>query len=242
MNIPIKQILLEGTLDTILNTIKTKFQFFLNKFKYLNEEEFETLLKVIYGWYYLNYKFPDDLEKRHPEIIKLFNKIKLNSNEKLPSKLYRGLSFATKKDFDNFLKECKTSGLVNGKIFRLNQNTKYTAWSSSKKIAKTFLPGGENSYEGDKFGCLLVLNTKDIDKDNITFGIKMLLTNEEETKEFLQMVLKSESDKNIKYINDTKSKKLDPKKMFGFQHGSVFSVMEDEYILNNVPYNKCKSE
>ena len=239
MIVPIKQIITEGTLTNIINIIKSKFSFFSSKFKYLSKEEFETLLNVLYGWYYLNYKFPDNLEKKHPNIIKLFDKIKTNTNIKLPLKLYRGLSFENKKDLDQFIKEIKTTGKVNGKLFRLQQDTRYTAWSSSKKIAETFLPGGENSHH-ENYGCLISINTKDLKRDNFTFSIKLLLSNEKEIKEFLGLILKSELDKNLKYIDNTKSKKLDPRRMFGYQHGSVFSLIEDEYILNNVPYNICE--
>lgn len=241
MIIQIKDILLEGTLDNIITTIKSKFTFFSNKFKYLNEKEFETLLNVLYGWYYLNHKFPDNLEVKHPEILKLFNKIKQNTQIKLPPKLYRGLSFSNKKDMVQFLKEIEQTQKVNGKIFRLGKDTRYTSWSSSKKIAETFLPGGENSHH-DRFGCLITINTKDLDMDNFTFSIKLLLSSENDIKDFLSLILKSELDKNLKYINETKSKRLDPRTMFGYQHGSVFSLIEDEYILNNVPYKICKVE
>ena len=241
MKVPIKQILLEGIIEDLIKTIKSKFTFFSSKFKYLTKEEFETLLNVLYGWYYLNHKFPDNLESKHPEVIKLFNKIKTNSNTKLPNTLYRGLAFSNKKDMDQFIKEIKDTGKVNGKLFRLKQDTRYTAWSSSKKIATSFLPGGENSHH-DNYGCLITINTKDLKMDNFTFSIKLLLSNESEIKDFLQLILKMELDKNLKYINDTKSKKLDPRRMFGYQHGSVFSLIEDEYILNNVPFSICKVE
>lgn len=241
MKIPIKQILLEGTLQTIIENIKSKFTYFSNKFKYLNDKEFETLLEVVYGWYYLNYKFPDDLEKKELNIHNLFEKIKKNNTNTLPSKLYRGLSFSTKKDLDNFMKEIKRTNKVNGKLFRLNKDTRYTAWSSSKKIAESFLPGGDNS-QNDKFGILLTVNTKQLKNENITFSMNFLLHNESEIKDFLGLVLKNEYNKNQKYIKDNSPKRLEAKTMFGYQHGSIFSVTEDEFILNNVPFDICKLE
>ena len=231
-------LLKESFINRTIESIKSKFNFFSNKFKYLNNHEFETLLNVLYGWYYLNYKFPDDLEKKSPDVIKLFDKIKYNSKINLPLKLYRGLAFSTKKELDNFLSDIKTQNKVNGKLFRLKQDTRYTAWTSSKKLVNQFLPGGDNS-EDYMYGCLLTINTKNLNMDNFTFSMNLLLDKDEDKKEFLNLILKAEYNKNLKYINNTKPKKLDPKVMFGYQHGSVFSLIEDEYILNNVPYNIC---
>ena len=233
MKLPIKQIILEGTLQTIIDNIKSKFMYFSNKFKYLNDKEFETLLEVVYGWYYLNYKFPDDLEKKEPQIINLFEKIKKNNPMKLPPKLYRGLSFSNKKDLDNFIKEIKRTNKVNGKLFRLNKDTRYTAWSSSKKISESFLPGGDNSHN-DNYGILLTIDTKKLKDENITFSMTFLLHNENEIKDFLSLVLKNEYNKNQKYIMNNSTKRLNAKMMFGYQHGSLFSVTEDEFILNSL--------
>ncbi len=241
MKLPIKRLLLEGTLQTIIDNIKSKFMYFSNKFKYLNDKEFETLLNVIYGWYYLNSKFPDNLEKKYPEVYNLFEKIKKNNQMRLPSKLYRGLSFSTKRDRDNFLKEIKQKNLVNGKLFRLNQDTRYTGWSSSKKIAESFLPGGNSSHH-DNFGILLTIDTKFLKANNITFSMTFLLNNESEIKDFLGLVLKNEYNRNQKYIKDNSPKKLEAKTMIGYQHGTIFSVTEDEFILNNVPFDICKVE
>ena len=241
MILPIKQILLEGTLSDIIDGIKSKFLFFSSKFKYLDKKEFEILLSVLYGWYYLNYKFPDDLEKKQPHIHNLFEKIKKNNHTPIPPKLYRGLSFSTKKARDNFMKEIKQTNKVNGKLFRLNKDTRYTAWSSSKKVAETFLPGGANSHN-DEYGILLTVETKQLKDENITFSMTFLLHTENEIRDFLSLVLKNEYNKNQQYIKTNPYNKLNAKKMFGYQHGTVFSITEDEYILNNVPYQICKTE
>lgn len=241
MKIPIKQILLEGTLQNMIDNIKSKFTFFSSKFKYLNDKEFQTLLEVVYGWYYLNYKFPDDLEKKEPNIHNLFEKIKKNNTTTIPSKLYRGLSFSTKKDLDNFMKEVKRTNKVNGKLFRLNKDTRYTAWSSSKKMTEAFLPGGDNSGD-NKFGIRLTIDTKQLKNDNITFSMTFLLHNEKEMKDFMGLVLKNEYNKNKKYIKDNSPKNLSAMLMFGYQHGTIFSIIEDEFILNNVPFDICKVE
>ena len=242
MIIPIKQILLEGTLQNIINSVKTKFNYFRNKFKYLNDKEFDTLLEVLYGWYYLNYKFPDDLEKKEPEIIKLFEKIKINNTQALPNKLYRGLTFATKKDLNNFLKDAEKTNLINGKIFRLDKDTRFTAWTSSKEVAKTFLPGGANSNQDRKYGILLTTEPKQLENKNILFSMTFLLHNEDEVKDFMKLVLKNEYNKNLSYVKNNPYKKLSGKTMFGYQHGTLFSITEDEFILSNVPFNKCKIE
>lgn len=240
IEVPIKSILIEsGILDNLLNVIKSKFLYFSNKFKYLNKKEFEMLLEVVYIWYYLNHKFPDNLEKKDPDLIKLFEKIKTHNTWPLPKALYRGLSFKSKKDLDNFLKESKRTNKIIGRIFRHNEDTRYTAWSSSKEVAETFLPNGSNSFDGYNYGCLLKIDPKDLKNENIIFSMSFLLHNEKDIKDFMEFVLKSEYEKNLKYVRSTPSRLLSGKMMFGYQHGTVFSITEEEFILSNVPFDKC---
>lgn len=163
--------------------------FFNKKFKYLTNDEFNILLNVLYGWYYLNHKFPDDLESKHPEVHNLFEKIKNNNIKPYPKKLYRGLSFSTEKKRNSFIENARKTNLIDGKIFRLNQNTRYTSWSASKKIADSFLPGGINTQD-DTYGVLFSVDTSKLINDNITFSMSFLLYNEKEIREFLLLVLK----------------------------------------------------
>ena len=41
MNIPIKRLLLEGTLQTMIDNNKSKFMYFSNKLKYINDKEYK---------------------------------------------------------------------------------------------------------------------------------------------------------------------------------------------------------
>jgi hypothetical protein len=238
-----KYLLLEEAsfLDHLSSGLKKLYNKFFNKFKTLSQSEFNELLNLLYGWYYLNYKLDDTFESKNKELVKIIQKIKTESNLKIPRKLYRGLSFDTGKDRKEFLDECEKTGYINGKIFRLKKSTHFTAWTSSKKIAETFLSDGENSSSDNGFSILIELDTLKLQNDNIFFSIEYLLRTEEERKEFLKLVLEQEHKENQKLVaNAKKVGKLDPNQMFGYQHGAMFSLMEKEFILKLAPTSLCK--
>lgn len=231
---------LDQLVESLMSNITDYFKHFFKKFKYLSDSEFKLLLDVIYGWYYLNYKFTNDIRTNEVDVYNLFEKIKSNNNTELPKKLYRGLSFETINKRDEFIDSIQRNGKITGKVFRLNKDIIYTSWTSNKGLLKKFLPKGEHIPETDKFGLILTLDTYNLDTSNITFSIDLLLDNEIDKKKFMKLVLSEEYRRNKSYIKDTNVSKLDPKEMFGYQHGAVFSLTENEFILNNVPTSICK--
>ena len=237
-----KNILLEEAsfFDYLSTGLKKLYNKYFNKFKTLKQSEFNELLNLLYGWYYLNYKLDDNFESKHKNLVNIIQKIKTESTLKMPRKLYRGLSFDSGKERQEFLDECKKTGYINGRIFRLKTTTQFTSWTSSKKIAESFLSDGENSSSDNGFSTLIELDAAKLHTDNIFFSIEYLLRTEEERKEFLKLVLEQEHNENQKLIANAKQVgKLDPNLMFGYQHGAMFSLMEKEFILKRAPISLC---
>lgn len=237
-----KYLLLEEAsfLERLSTELKRLYNKFFNRFKTLKQSEFNELLNLLYGWYYLNYKLGNNFESENKDLVKIIQKIKTESTLKTPRKLYRGLSFDSDKERQEFLDECKKTGYINGRIFRLKTATQFTAWTSSKKIAEKFLSGGDNSSSDNGFSTLIELDTSKLHVDNIFFSIEYLLRTEEERKEFLKLVLEQEYKGNQKLVAKAKRvRNLDPDQMFGYQHGAMFSLIEKEFILKLAPTSLC---
>ena len=188
-------------------------------FKDFNEEEFNLFLDLISHWFYYNEDFGKLLRSKKYKGIwkKLENKI---NNMKLPKYLYRGLSFRTKKDRDNYIKT-------------FEHKRKYESWSSSLKIANNFIPGGKYA-QNEKYGVMLKINTKDF-KNNIIFSLNAIIQNEKDRKLFFEKVL-YRHHKHLKEGLNSKSlrKYVNNYDLFSDMHGAIYAIIEDEYVLKAI--------
>jgi len=197
--------------STLLDKIsKIKEYFFGKYFKDFNETEFHLLLDIITKWYYFNTNISSFINSKKYKSI--FDKIKLHI--KLPKKLYRGLSI-------------------------IRKHFEYESWSSSKLIAKSFTPGGKYSQD-NKWGIIQEINPSDF-KENIVFSLKSLIQNDEDKKNFYQKVLKE----HIKELDGIPKKKnmvkyLKNNSIFSTMHGTIYALIEDEYILKTPEKNLNK--
>jgi len=228
-----------GAINKISNLIEgisnydTYVDKFLNMFKYshfknLSDEEFETLIKILRDWYYHAIPFETQIQKNKIELPKLLKKI-TNVQTNHPPYIYRALSFQSKTDFDQVVKE------LNKGIIQRN-NSEYTSWTSSKKIAYSFLPGGDytlnNKYS--KYGILIKL-PKGIYKDKILFTTEGLFKSDKEKLDFLKILLVYTHKKNLKMITAANSiKHINQSDFFGAAHGGFYAAEENEYILEKI--------
>ena len=233
-----KELLLE---NVVLNQISTFFSniynTFFGGFKYLTRSDVEELSIFLYDQYYLNNTISNNFlkDKKNKKLIEVFNKIKSNSTKNLPNKLYRGLSFKSLKEYNDF----KNSSAKNG----LTGKALYSSWSSYKDISQKFCKFElhDNFIPKDhKIGVLLEVSISDY-KNAFLFSIEHLLENINEKRDFLKLIFSKEFEKNIKKISKINNfRKVDDRKLIGLSHGTLFSVMEHEYILGKIPFNKIK--
>jgi hypothetical protein len=236
-----KQLILEGFLidsaKSFFNKIKNKF--FSKGFKYLTEEELDTLLEFIYWHYYRNRKMSNDfLESNKTKKFKdLFDKINKNI-KRMPNILYRGLYFKDEKEFNKFINFSKKYGF-SSQNYLDKEYARYSSWTSRKKIAESFFdPDGDFVSNDATIGVLLEVKLKDY-KDKFVFSIESLFVNPIEKKEFIKMILSKEFEKNMETIAKTKDiSNINSMKLFGKMHGSVFSIKEFEYILDTIPWGR----
>ncbi len=201
--------------------------------KFLNEKEFDSLLRLMRDWY--SYGIPLDkiMKKKDPAFISMMNKIKAKATEKLPNKLYRGIAFQTKADHDKAIKS-----LENGK-FPTNPHEKqtYGGWSTSKKVAGDFLPNGEyGKSRNDKYGILFEINPRDF-KEDIVFSMHPLLKTREDITIFLRLVLEKQQENANKILDKKPFRKEELRYSFDPVHGAIHSTVEKEYILKNPTKN-----
>jgi hypothetical protein len=234
-----KHLLLEATiidkLSNFFKDIKTKF--FNKSFKYLNDDDIKILLIFIYNHYYLNQSISaTDFKK----LKIIFEKIKGSSEKPVQKKLYRGLSFKTEKDLNSFITKSKKDGIQG---YSNNQYREYASWSSDINIARKFCEDIPGNYipRSHKFGIMLELSDTNVINKQFVFSMESFLENVNEKKEFIKFIYQKQFEKNIKLIDNTKRiTSLDPNKMVGEFHGTLYSVMENEYILNTVPWDSIK--
>ncbi len=201
--------------------------------KFLNEEEFEELMDLMMSWYSRG----DTLEvilkdkKNNKSFASLLLKLKRKTLEKLPPKLYRGVHWKNKKDMDKFIKQ-----LENNKFPTLKDEG-YASWTTSKKIAKSFLPNGlHGSGHGSKYGILLEINPRDF-KSDIVFSTMPLFKNQEEINIFLKLILEKYHNKNINVLKKKKPNLSDIHINTYFIQGNLYSVEEKEYVVKNPTKN-----
>jgi len=231
-----KQLLLEATiidkLSNFFKDIKTKF--FNKRFKYLKEDDIKTLMIFIYKHYYRNQSISTSDFKK---LKIIFEKIKESSEKPVQKKLYRGLSFISERDLNSFIKASKKDGIIG------HSDREYASWSSNINIAKKFCEDIPGNYipRAHKFGIMLELSDKEVINKQFVFSMESFLENVDEKKEFIKFIYQKQFEKNIQLIDDTKRlSSLDPHKMVGEFHGTLYSVMEYEYILNTIPWDSVK--
>jgi hypothetical protein len=234
-----KHLLLEATiidkLSNFFKDIKTKF--FNKSFKYLNDDDIKILMIFIYKHYYRNQTIST------PDFKKLkliFEKIKGSSEKHIPKKLYRGLTFETEKDLNSFITKSKKNGIQG---YSNNQYREYASWSSDINIAKKFCEIIPGNYipRSHRFGIMLELSDADVINKQLVFSMESFLENIDEKKEFIKFIYQKQFEKNIKLIDATKRiTSLDSHKMVGEFHGALYSIMENEYILNTIPWDSIK--
>ena len=208
--------------------LKAKGFFFGKYFKDFTEEEFNLILDIISDWYYFNIGL-DHLfkKKRYSEVFK-----KLKKELVIPRRLYRGLTFSTKREREQFIKNLK-----NGSIVR--KDNPYESWSASKIIAKQFIPGGKYYYNS-RFGLIMEINPSDF-KEDIVFSLSSIINNEKDRKDFYQKVVRRHA-KHLHEGVDSKSIKKYVNKfdLFSEIHGTVYALTEEEYILKTLTKNLTK--
>jgi len=215
--------------NLILNSFNIKFLYdkMFNKYKMLNKEEFDLLLEFITMYFYSNMfiteKFLNTSKgKKILEIAKKVNTIYKNNKT-----LYRGVSFRTKADLDDYLKSYVLEA----------EESVVTAWSTSKKISKQFIPGGKYS-KSKKYGVLHSFKPKD---HQIFFATHPLFPTYEDKVKFIKLVFKEEYKKHMKtgikeYIHSKKGS------LFKTQQGALYSILESEVLCVKVHMTDVKSE
>ncbi len=238
----IKKIKESSIMTSINKFFKTIKDNFFKEFKYLNQNEIDIFMEFIYWHYYRNSKLPNNFytHRDHVDLVKIFQKIKDNNTKKLPQKLYRGITFKTKSAYDDFIKNSKKNGYqsintITGKLLN------FSSWSSSKKKALEFIDlKGFAESSGHKYSTLLEIDKSSF-KDKIVFNMEYFLEDINEKKKFVKMIFSQEFSKNIKILEKVKHKndyiKMDDRLMLGKSHGTLFGLMEDEYIVETPAYN-----
>jgi hypothetical protein len=187
----------------------------------LNKEEFEIFLDFISEWF----SYGMNLEKliKKPKYRNVWNKlVNHTKRSKLPRYLYRGVSFYTKKERDEYLKKFKSK-------------REFESWTSSKSIAKQFSPLGAYGA-GRKYGLILRIETKDF-KDNIVFSINALIPSDKDKKEFFEKLVENHYQDLKKALAQNNIKRFLTKKNTDLTKnidGGIYSLIEDEYILKTI--------
>ena len=193
--------------------------------KYFNLTEDETvlLIKVLKEWYCLN----NDSELFSPRVNKLL--LKINSmNFKLPQYLYRSYSFEREEDIKKF---------IDGAFKRIAHPSKdYESWTSSEKVAKRYMPGGEAQLNKNaKYGVILRIPRFDF-QDRIKFSIENLFKEYNDRKILFNELFKYLSSGLMKNLRDGN---LSTKDIVEFQHiipGMVRAISEFEYMIGPLDY------
>ena len=193
--------------------------------KYFNLTEDETvlLIKVLKEWYCLN----NDSELFSPRVNKLL--LKINSmNFKLPQYLYRSYSFEREEDIKKF---------IDGAFKRIAHPSKdYESWTSSEKIARKYMPGGESQLNKNaKYGIMLRIPRFDY-QDRIKFSIENLFKEYNDRKILFNELFKYLSKDLMRSLKDGN---LSTKDIQEFQHiipGMVRAISEYEYMIGPLDY------
>ena len=194
-------------LKNIVDNIYTKRG---DRFKIFNNKDFELLVELCSSWF-LSSKPDIFKEEKLQSIIQ-----KVNDNNKSFPKVYRGLSFATKAEFDKFLKAKKVA------------NREIASYTSDIKVAREFATG---QWNNGKYYVILELPPKEV-KNNLIFSLESLFDNEEDKKLFLTRIIQLDAKHNLDYIYRTKLKSLSSNELTGSIRGAFYSVTESEYVLS----------
>jgi hypothetical protein len=217
-------------LKKFIFNLKRKFNSFKTNqlFHILNSKELEVLFDVIIEWYYFNNKFPNNFEKKYPEINKVIIKIKdflIENQSKLPAYLYRGVAFESQKEMDQFFKLNKDI------LYGSNKKSRFSSWTSSLKIAKYFAPNGKWICDKCDYGGIMKIARKDY-LNNIFFSLSFFFENNKTKKEFFEEVYKF-AGKELKKIKNYNEKELKKYKGINAMFGAKLSFFEEEYILDS---------
>ena len=231
----------ESIIHKISNFIYNLKNKFTNKFKYLSNDDFEIFLNFLFWHYYKNSKLPKDFltSKDSKSTVNVLEKIKNNSTKTFPKKLYRGLNFVTEVDYNKFISDSKKYG-ISSYYASSKEISLASSWSSLKSVAEKFYNKDYFAYDNAKIGVMLEIDYTDY-KPYFLFSMDHLLENDNEKKEFIKIIFSDEFYKNMKNISNLKSfKNLDDQKIIGKMHGALFGVIENEYILLSIPFDKVK--
>lgn len=234
-----KQLIIEATIiNKISNFFKDIKEMFFNKnFKYLNENDIKILMVFIYKHYYHNESISTTDFKK---LKSVFEKIKESNKKPIRKKLYRGLSFKTKTDLNLFIKNSKKEGI---RSYFDNQYKDYSSWTSNINIAKKFCEDIPNNYipSDHTIGIMLELSDSEVINKQFVFSMELFLENIEEKKKFIKFIYQKQIEKNIQLIDDIKRiSDINSHKLIGEFHGTLYSVMEYEYIMNVIPWDSVK--
>ncbi len=222
----IDKLIEESVVDTFLN----KFNFFKKQyFNFLNEKEYMLLIDILHLAYYTNKDLCSSKFKKYSKLIK---KIRDKGLLNLPAKLYRGMSFASQSDLDSFV-----SSLDSG-IFPTHKK-ECGSWTSNKRMAEEFLPGGFRDRKSNKFGILLSLDPKQF-KSDIVFTMDNSIFTEQTKKDFLRVIFESHQKRFYDKLKE--NREIDVDYIFdsiGPLQGAVHAAMQNEFILRN-PTNKVE--
>lgn len=202
-----------------------------NHFKGLDQKELEALLYFIKQWYCKN----DDTglfdkTKRGRLITSILGNFDYKEH-KLPEYLYRSYSFETKKELNDF-----RSKIIPGKTLLSHPHKDYESWTSDRKIAEKYLPGGESMIDEAKqreHGIMLKIS-KDDYIDSIFFSMDFVFNNQIEKKKFLPFIFKYLSKDILNNIKENKSVQNQIKDMQYLIPGIVRAITESEYILSEL--------
>jgi hypothetical protein len=224
----IDKLIEEAGIQKLLSDI---FNFKKKYFGFLDEKEYLQLLDLLHMVYYTN---KDICDKKFNKYNKVIKRIKDKALVKLPGILYRGMSFPTEEARNSF-----TASLEKGKF--PEHKKECSSWTTNKKMARGFLPGGFHNRSSNKYGVMLSLDPKDF-KDDIVFTLNnAIFSNQEEKNKFLEAVFKSHQDRFMGKVKDNKKPHVSLiLNSIGPLQGAVYATIQDEYILRNPNRNAQK--
>lgn len=225
-------------ISKVKETSENIYNKFFNKFKDLNTDEYNTMIRMCYNWFMLNNKYITSNSKE----MDLFKKIKsryLSDGGNIPKKLYRGMTFKTKNDLNNFIKSFEEKKFLYS--FKSEKSTKpdypITSWSGDKEGTQDYF-GNLKKHRPEKYSIMMEIDTNLLKNNTILFNIKFLLKTREDRVSFLRMILKEDYLKQDKILKSNMDKNIN---RFGANiKGALYAIAEDEYLLNKVPFNICK--